>query len=91
MKRIGLLSFGHWPDSPYSQVRSASDALLQSIELAVAGRRARRRRRVLIVIRHELWLGVRPGMAGLVERGYLGAFEGEHGGADLFLGQVQGA
>jgi alkanesulfonate monooxygenase SsuD/methylene tetrahydromethanopterin reductase-like flavin-dependent oxidoreductase (luciferase family) len=36
MKRIGFLSFGHWSDSPYSQVRSASDALLQSIELAVA-------------------------------------------------------
>ena len=36
MKRIGFLSFGHWSDSPYSQVRSASDALLQSIELGVA-------------------------------------------------------
>ena len=36
MKRIGFLSFGHWSSSPYSQVRSASDALLQSIELAVA-------------------------------------------------------
>ena len=36
MKRIGFLSFGHWSDSPYSQVRSASDALLQSVELAVA-------------------------------------------------------
>src|ERR687888_855099 len=36
MKRIGFLSFGHWSDSPYSEVRSASDALLQSIELAVA-------------------------------------------------------
>src|SRR3954466_7738143 len=36
MKRIGFLSFGHWSDSPYSEVRSASDALIQSIELAVA-------------------------------------------------------
>jgi alkanesulfonate monooxygenase SsuD/methylene tetrahydromethanopterin reductase-like flavin-dependent oxidoreductase (luciferase family) len=36
MKRIGFLSFGHWSDSPYSQVRSAADALLQSVELAVA-------------------------------------------------------
>src|SRR3712207_7999986 len=36
MKRIGFLSFGHWSESPYSQVRSAADALLQSIELAVA-------------------------------------------------------
>ena len=36
MKRIGFLSFGHWSESPYSQVRSASDALIQSIELAVA-------------------------------------------------------
>ena len=36
MKKIGFLSFGHWSDSYGSQVRSASDALLQSIELAVA-------------------------------------------------------
>ena len=34
MKKIGFLSFGHWLASPYSQVRSASDALIQSIELA---------------------------------------------------------
>ena len=36
MKKIGFLSFGHWTDSPGSQVRSAADSLLQSIELAVA-------------------------------------------------------
>ena len=36
MKKIGFLSFGHWSDSYGSQVRSASDALLQSIDLAVA-------------------------------------------------------
>jgi alkanesulfonate monooxygenase SsuD/methylene tetrahydromethanopterin reductase-like flavin-dependent oxidoreductase (luciferase family) len=36
MKKIGFLSFGHWAPSPQSQTRSASDALLQSIELAVA-------------------------------------------------------
>ena len=36
MKHIGFLSFGHWSDAPGSQVRSASDSLLQSIELAVA-------------------------------------------------------
>jgi alkanesulfonate monooxygenase SsuD/methylene tetrahydromethanopterin reductase-like flavin-dependent oxidoreductase (luciferase family) len=36
MKRIGFLSFGHWTPSPQSQTRSAADALLQSIELAVA-------------------------------------------------------
>ena len=36
MKRIGFLSFGHWTPSPHSQVRTASDALLQSIDLAVA-------------------------------------------------------
>jgi len=35
MKKIGFLSFGHWHDSPQSQTRSASDALLQSVELAV--------------------------------------------------------
>ncbi|HEX3264572.1 MAG TPA: LLM class flavin-dependent oxidoreductase [Candidatus Limnocylindrales bacterium] len=36
MKKIGFLSFGHWNASPWSQVRSASDALIQSIELAEA-------------------------------------------------------
>jgi alkanesulfonate monooxygenase SsuD/methylene tetrahydromethanopterin reductase-like flavin-dependent oxidoreductase (luciferase family) len=36
VKRIGFLSFGHWSASPHSGTRSASDALLQSIELAVA-------------------------------------------------------
>lgn len=36
MKKIGFLSFGHWTDSPHSMVRSGADALLQSIELAVA-------------------------------------------------------
>lgn len=36
MKKIGFLSFGHWAPSPQSQTRSASDALLQSIDLAVA-------------------------------------------------------
>jgi len=36
VKRIGFLSFGHWGDSYGSQVTSAADALLQSIELAVA-------------------------------------------------------
>src|SRR3978361_316362 len=36
MKRIGFLSFGHWSDSPHSKTRSASDVLLQSIDLAVA-------------------------------------------------------
>jgi len=36
MKHIGFLSFGHWTPSSQSQTRSASDALLQSIELAVA-------------------------------------------------------
>jgi alkanesulfonate monooxygenase SsuD/methylene tetrahydromethanopterin reductase-like flavin-dependent oxidoreductase (luciferase family) len=36
VKHIGFLSFGHWSEGPYSEVRNASDALLQSIELAVA-------------------------------------------------------
>ena len=36
MKKIGFLSFGHWTDSSQSQTRSAADALLQSIDLAVA-------------------------------------------------------
>lgn len=36
MKKIGFLSFGHWSPSPHSGTRSAADALLQSIDLAVA-------------------------------------------------------
>lgn len=36
MKEIGFLSFGHWTPSPQSGTRSAADALLQSIDLAVA-------------------------------------------------------
>jgi len=36
MKRIGFLSFGHWSAAHGSATRSASDVLLQSIELAVA-------------------------------------------------------
>src|SRR5688500_19645732 len=36
MKKIGFLSFGHWTPSPGSQVRTAADSLLQSIELAIA-------------------------------------------------------
>jgi alkanesulfonate monooxygenase SsuD/methylene tetrahydromethanopterin reductase-like flavin-dependent oxidoreductase (luciferase family) len=36
VKSIGFLSFGHWSSSLHSQVRTAADALLQSIDLAVA-------------------------------------------------------
>ncbi len=36
MKKIGFLSFGHWSPAQGSQTRSASDALLQSIDLAIA-------------------------------------------------------
>ncbi|PZU24604.1 MAG: LLM class flavin-dependent oxidoreductase [Shinella sp.] len=36
MKKIGFLSFGHWAPSPQSGTRSAGDALLQSIDMAVA-------------------------------------------------------
>ncbi|MBX3069458.1 MAG: LLM class flavin-dependent oxidoreductase [Thermomicrobiales bacterium] len=35
-KKIGFLSFGHWTPSPGSGTQSGADALLQSIELAVA-------------------------------------------------------
>jgi len=35
-KKIGFLSFGHWTESPGSQVRTAADSLLQSVELAAA-------------------------------------------------------
>jgi alkanesulfonate monooxygenase SsuD/methylene tetrahydromethanopterin reductase-like flavin-dependent oxidoreductase (luciferase family) len=36
VKNIGFLSFGHWSDSAQSRTRTASDALLQAIDLAVA-------------------------------------------------------
>ncbi|OAM77589.1 LLM class flavin-dependent oxidoreductase [Devosia elaeis] len=36
MKKIGFLSFGHWSPSPQSGTQTAGDALLQSIDLAVA-------------------------------------------------------
>lgn len=36
MKKIGFLSFGHWAPEPQSGTQSAGDALLQSIDLAVA-------------------------------------------------------
>jgi alkanesulfonate monooxygenase SsuD/methylene tetrahydromethanopterin reductase-like flavin-dependent oxidoreductase (luciferase family) len=39
MKKIGFLSFGHWTPSSQSQTRSAADALLQSIDLAVEAER----------------------------------------------------
>ncbi len=35
-KRIGFLSFGHWQPAAWSQTHTASDALLQTVELAVA-------------------------------------------------------
>lgn len=36
MKKIGFLSFGHWADHPAYSTKTASDTLLQSIDLAVA-------------------------------------------------------
>jgi alkanesulfonate monooxygenase SsuD/methylene tetrahydromethanopterin reductase-like flavin-dependent oxidoreductase (luciferase family) len=35
-KKIGFLSFGHWQPIPGSQVRTGRDALVQSVELAIA-------------------------------------------------------
>src|SRR5690625_5078357 len=35
-KKIGFLSFGHWTPARGSATQSAADALLQSIDLAVA-------------------------------------------------------
>jgi alkanesulfonate monooxygenase SsuD/methylene tetrahydromethanopterin reductase-like flavin-dependent oxidoreductase (luciferase family) len=35
-KSIGFLSFGHWSEGPYSAARTASDTLLQAIDLSVA-------------------------------------------------------
>jgi alkanesulfonate monooxygenase SsuD/methylene tetrahydromethanopterin reductase-like flavin-dependent oxidoreductase (luciferase family) len=39
MKKIGFLSFGHWTPLPQSLTRSAADALLQSIDLAIEAER----------------------------------------------------
>jgi alkanesulfonate monooxygenase SsuD/methylene tetrahydromethanopterin reductase-like flavin-dependent oxidoreductase (luciferase family) len=39
MKKIGFLSFGHWTASPQSEAQSATDVLLQSIDLAVEAER----------------------------------------------------
>jgi alkanesulfonate monooxygenase SsuD/methylene tetrahydromethanopterin reductase-like flavin-dependent oxidoreductase (luciferase family) len=39
MKKIGFLSFGHWTPSPQAETRSAADALLQSIDLAIEAER----------------------------------------------------
>lgn len=36
MKKIGFLSFGHWTNHPAYNTKTASDTLLQSIDLAVA-------------------------------------------------------
>jgi alkanesulfonate monooxygenase SsuD/methylene tetrahydromethanopterin reductase-like flavin-dependent oxidoreductase (luciferase family) len=36
MKKIGFLSFGHWSNHPAYKTQTASDTLLQSIDLAVA-------------------------------------------------------
>ena len=36
MKRIGFLTFGHYQNVPGSRVHTARDALLQTVELAVA-------------------------------------------------------
>ena len=40
MKRIGFLSFGHWRDVRGSRTRTARDALLQAVDLAVAAEEA---------------------------------------------------
>jgi alkanesulfonate monooxygenase SsuD/methylene tetrahydromethanopterin reductase-like flavin-dependent oxidoreductase (luciferase family) len=39
MKKIGFLSFGHWTPSTQSRTQSATDALLQSIDLAIEAER----------------------------------------------------
>lgn len=36
MKKIGFLSFGHWQNHPSYQAKTASDTLLQSIDLSAA-------------------------------------------------------
>ena len=42
MKRIGFLNFGHYQAVPGSLVRTAQDALLQTIELAEAAEELKR-------------------------------------------------
>ena len=39
MKKLGFLSFGHWTPSSQSETQTASDTLLQSIDLAVEAER----------------------------------------------------
>jgi alkanesulfonate monooxygenase SsuD/methylene tetrahydromethanopterin reductase-like flavin-dependent oxidoreductase (luciferase family) len=39
-KRIGFLSFGHWQDAEWSQTRTAREAYVQTVELAVAAEEA---------------------------------------------------
>jgi len=39
MKKIAILSFGHWTASPQSQTQSAGETLLQSIDLAAEAER----------------------------------------------------
>src|SRR5260370_1204214 len=39
MKKIGFRACGHWTPSPQSRTQSATDALLQSIDLAVEAER----------------------------------------------------
>jgi alkanesulfonate monooxygenase SsuD/methylene tetrahydromethanopterin reductase-like flavin-dependent oxidoreductase (luciferase family) len=36
VKRIGFVSFGHWQSAPWSHTRTAREALVQTIDLAVA-------------------------------------------------------
>ena len=38
-KKLGFLCFGHWSPSSHSMARSATDVLLQSIDLAVEAER----------------------------------------------------
>mgnify|MGYP003297133781 CR=1 FL=1 len=64
MKKIGFLSFGHWSDTPYSQVRTASDALLQSVE------RASRARTAMFMRHPQVSLILATGGAAMVRAAY---------------------
>ena len=55
MKHIGFLSFGHWTPAHWSEVRTAADAHLQTVELAVAAEERVRAAELLGVTRPTLY------------------------------------
>src|SRR5215475_7778143 len=74
MKKIGFLSLGHWTPSTNSQTRSASDALLRSIDLAVGAKTRRIEIGTAVIdMRYEnpLYMAEDAGAADLIAGGRL--------------------